>query len=176
MHAYAGVCFFMTEYLDIVDENNNVIGKDTRENVHANHCIHRGIHVFVVNDKGEILVQQRSMKKDDRPGVYDSSVGAQVLSGETYEQAAIRETKEELGFKPSKLEKIRDYKSFSKRQREIRRFFVCHYNGPFSVDKEEVESIEFWSPKKISKEIEKGEKQFTDGFKISFQKYLEFKK
>lgn len=165
----------MTEYLDIVNEADEVLSRDTRENVHKNHNTHRGIHVFVLNSRGEILVQKRSMKKDDRPGYYDASVGAQVISGESYEQAAERETKEELGFSPSDLEKICDYHSYSTRQRENRRLFACHSDGPFDIDTEEVESVEFSSIKRIQEEIEKGEKKFTDGFTISFNKYIENK-
>src|SRR4030042_2122336 len=111
----------MDEYLDIVDEHDNVIGKDLRENVHKAHQIHRGVHVFVINKNGELLVQKRSESRKDRPGYYDASVGAQVQSGESYEEAAFRETKEELGFSPKKLIKICDYKSYSERQRENRR-------------------------------------------------------
>ena len=76
------------EYLDIVDENDNVIGKDTRKAVHANYMIHRGVHIFVVNSHGQILIQKRSMNKDYYPGYFDISVGAQVSSGESYEEAA----------------------------------------------------------------------------------------
>jgi len=162
----------MTEYLDIVDEKDRVIGRDTRKNIHAQHLIHRGVHVFVVNSRGEILVQKRSQKKNYYPGFYDTSVGAQVLSGETYKEAAIRETQEELGFKPKKLIKICDYHSYSDRQRENRRLFLCFHEGPFKIDKEEVESACFFSSKRIEDEIKKGKKKFTEGFKISFKKYI----
>jgi len=165
----------MAEYLDIVDENDQVIGRDTRKNVHAQHLIHRGVHVFVINSQGEILVQKRSQKKDYYPGFYDASVGAQVLSGEAYQQAAVRETQEELGFKPQKLIKVGDYQSYSDRQRENRRLFVCFYEGPFKIDKKEVEWVRFYSPEKIEVEIKRGKKKFTEGFKLSFQEYLKFK-
>jgi len=164
------------EYLDIVNESDEVTGRDTRENVHKNHQIHRGIHVLILNSGGDVLVQKRSMKKADRPGYYDASVGGQVSSGEPYEQSAKRETEEELGFVPLKLEWVCDYNAYSKRQKEKRRLFTCYSDGPFEIDKEEVESVEFWPVEKIQKEIEKGEKKFTDGFKISFSKYLENKK
>lgn len=164
----------MTEFLDIVDEEDSVIGKDTRENIHARHEIHRGVHVLVINSKGEVLLQKRSEKKDYYPGYYDSSVGAQVLSGESYEQAAKRETKEELGFTPKRLVKICDYNSYSKRQREKRRLFVCFSDGPFEIDKNEVELVDWFSPERISREIEKWEIKFTEGFTISFKKYNEY--
>jgi len=162
------------EYLDIVNEEDEVVGRDTRKNVHDNYQIHRGVHVFVINHKGEILLQKRSEDRDNYPGYYDSSVGAQVSSGETYEQAAERETFEELGFRPSNLERVCDYNSYSSKQREKKRLFKCIYDGPFNIDKVEVDFIEWYTIDQIKKEIEKKEKKFTNGFKLSFEGYLNY--
>lgn len=160
------------EYLDIVDNKDKVIGKGTRKSVRKMHHIHRGVHVFIVNKKSEILIQQRSKDKDDRPLFYDASVGAQVLSGETYKQAALREAEEELGILDIKVNKICKYKSFSDRQREIRTLFLARYDGPFKIDKKEVEKIEFWSVEKVQETIQKGKVNFTKGFEISFGYYI----
>lgn len=163
----------MPEYLDIVNENDTVIGKDTRENVHSNHQIHRGVHVLVINSEGKILVQKRSTKKKDRPGYLDASVGAQVRSGESYEQAALRETKEELGYTPAKLTYITQYKSYSSRQRENRQLFIIQYDGPFKVDHMEVDSVIFLSLEALEKRIAE-KTPITDGFVISIEKYREY--
>lgn len=165
----------MTEYLDIVNENDEVVGKDTRENVHRDYKIHRGIHVFVINSKKELLLQKRSQSKTDRPGYFDASVGAQVRAGEAYEGAATRETKEELGFVPEKLIKITDYKSYSKRQRENRRLFVTFFDGPFKLDQQEIENVEFLPINTIQEKI-RGSKLFTEGFKLSLAHYMMYAK
>jgi isopentenyl-diphosphate delta-isomerase len=164
-----------TEYLDIVDEADTVIGKDTRSAVHEGHHIHRGIHVFIINNRGEILIQQRAMTKDDRPGYYDASVGAQVLSGETYEQAAWRESYEELGIKSIKLEQITKYKSFSDRQREIRTLFTAYSDGPFEINKTEVAKVLFLPVEKIVDMVESRKVHFTTGFTISLTHYIKRK-
>lgn len=162
------------EYLDIVDEQDNLIGRNTRKKVHDEFQIHRGVHVLIINSKGKLLLQKRSLNKDYYPGFFDISVGAQVVACESYLETAVREIKEELGFQPQKLIKICDYKSYSTRQRENRRLFVCHFEGPFEIDKNEVEFVEFFSPKTIKEEIEGNKKQFTEGFKISFDRYFKF--
>ena len=167
----------MDEYLDIANEKDEVVGRDTRENVHGKSKIHREVHVFIINPSTkEILVQKRSENVDYKPGYYDVSVGAHVLSRESYKQSAIRECKEELGFDPEKMERVFDYKSYSDRQRVNRRLFVCYSYGPFRINKEEVESVRFNSPANIQKDIETGRMKFTEGFKISFRHYLEFVK
>ena len=137
------------EYLDIVDENDNVIGRDTRKAVHANYMIHRGIHIFVVNSKDQILIQKRSTNKDYYPGYYDISVGGQVSSGESYEETAKRELFEELGYQTETLEYIADYNAYSDRQREKRRIFTHQDGGPFKPSSEEIESMEFMTVDEI---------------------------
>ena len=55
------------------------------------------VHVCLFNRKGELLIQRRSMAKKGYPGYWDVSVGGGVLAGETAREAAVRETREELG-------------------------------------------------------------------------------
>lgn len=89
------------EYLDIVDENDNVIGKDTRENIYNNGLEHnvRVINIFVFNSEGKLLLPKKSIKSRFFPGRFDFSCGEHVVSGEDYYQAAIRGLEEELGIK-----------------------------------------------------------------------------
>ena len=159
------------EVLDIVNEDDEVIGTASRREVHKKHQIHRGIHVFIFNNQEKLLIQKRSNKKNDRPGFFDASVGAQVLSGESYLEAALREAEEELGVENLKLRKICKYKSFSDRQREIRVLFTANSDGPFKIDKREVASVKFYDIDEIKKKIDEKIK-FTTGFKISFRLYM----
>lgn len=55
------------------------------------------VHVCLFNHAGKMLIQQRSMQKKGFPGYWDVSVGGGVLAGETGREAAMRETREELG-------------------------------------------------------------------------------
>ena len=47
------------ELLEIVDEQDNVVGIETREKIHQQGLLHREIHIWVTNEKGEILFQRR---------------------------------------------------------------------------------------------------------------------
>ena len=89
------------EIFDVVDEHDHVIGQKTRGEVHANKLLHRAVHVFVFNKRGDLLLQQRSMFKDAHPGVWDSSVSGHLDSGEDYLPAAVRELDEEMGIRVS---------------------------------------------------------------------------
>lgn len=86
------------ELLDIVDP---VTGEPTgvqlgKATIHAEGLPHRDVHVWLTD--GEYFVeQQRRWDKKIMPGAWDISVGGHVGAGESYLDAAIRETGEELG-------------------------------------------------------------------------------
>ncbi len=93
------------EILEIVDEEDSVIGTATRKEIHRRGLMHRAVHIFVFNEEGEIYVQRRSGSKDRHPLKLDSSAAGHVDPGETYEQTAVRELQEELGIR-SEIEEV----------------------------------------------------------------------
>ena len=55
------------EFFDVVDERDRVIGRAPRSEVHARGWLHRAVHIFVFNSRGELLVQRRSAAMDMFP-------------------------------------------------------------------------------------------------------------
>lgn len=92
------------EYLDLVDENDQVIGRELRSEVYAEGLSNfRVINAFIVNSKGELWIPRRALTKRPFPLCLDMSVGGHVESGETYMQAFARETKEEVNLDIAKV-------------------------------------------------------------------------
>lgn len=58
---------------------------------------HLVVHVAIINNQNQMLIQQRQWDKKGSPGLWDISVGGSVLAGETSQEGATRETLEELG-------------------------------------------------------------------------------
>jgi len=85
------------EIFDVVDENDDVVDTAGRSEVHHKALMHRAVHIIVYDHKKRILVQQRGFNKDCSPGLWDTSAGGHVDSGENYDDAANRELQEELG-------------------------------------------------------------------------------
>jgi len=84
------------EYVDIVDENDKIIGKDIKENKIKKKLISRNVVVFVVDKNKNLFITKRSPHKKTCPNMYDVSAVGNIKSGESPENAAKRELKEEL--------------------------------------------------------------------------------
>jgi len=95
------------ERVDLVDENDVVIGSVTRLEAHEQGLLHRAVHVLLFDRAGSLILQKRSESARFNPGCWTSTISGHVGEGETYEIAAHREVTEELGLAESpRLEKI----------------------------------------------------------------------
>ena len=113
----------MNEYFDVLNENGKPTGqKKLRSEVHRDGDWHRAIYIWIVNSKGEMLLQKRSALKDSHPNCWDTAVAGHVLAGNDSLPTAIREAEEELGLKieEDELEYLFSYKHATR-----------HNNGKF---------------------------------------------
>ena len=85
------------ELLDLVDQNDHIIGQMYRSQVYTKKLSNfRGVNAFLINDKGQLWIPRRTSSKKLLPLCLDASMGGHVMSGESYEEAFRRELKEEL--------------------------------------------------------------------------------
>ena len=94
------------EYLDIVKDDDEAIGRALRSAVHRDGLQHRGAHVFLFNQTGEMLIQKRSADRANSPSLLDCSVSEHVQAGESYLEAARRGLREELGLENIELKPL----------------------------------------------------------------------
>lgn len=147
--------------ITIVDENDVFLGYDTYDNAVANNLIRRASRVFVFNPHGELLIQKRS-QHISKPGLLDQSAAGHVDEGEEYIDAAIRETKEELGLIDFKLSEV-----VSSYRTEY--FFNAIYKTVvaqdvvLSFDTHEVESVQWLSPTEVDELIANTPELCTEG-------------
>ncbi|HSE17594.1 MAG TPA: NUDIX domain-containing protein [Pyrinomonadaceae bacterium] len=86
------------ELIDVIDDLGRPTGMvKTRSQIHRDGDIHRAVHVWFVNSRGEVLFQKRSGDTELEPGKWDISCAGHVRSGQTSVDSAISEVFEELG-------------------------------------------------------------------------------
>ncbi|CAL9610815.1 NUDIX domain-containing protein [Streptomyces sp. Tu 3180] len=85
------------EIIDIVDEDDRVIGRSPRGEAYARGLRHRCVFVLARDAEGRVFVHRRTPTKLVFPSLYDMFVGGVVGAGEGYDEAALREAEEELG-------------------------------------------------------------------------------
>jgi len=149
----------------VVDENDQVIGQKTRGEVHAEKLLHRAVHIFVFNKRGDLLLQQRSMFKDAHPGVWDSSVSGHLDAGEDYGPAAVRELEEEMGIRVDEVpEEIARIAPCEETGWEHVRLYRTHYSGSVRFPAAEVEAAAWFPPAELKLWISACPDDFASGF------------
>ena len=134
------------ELLDIVDERGRISGYATRDECHANpELAHRAVHVLVKDRAGRHFLQKRGGTKRIQPGKWDSAVGGHLLPGESYEDGAVREMAEEIGVRNAPLQPLHEYIWRSDVETEHVRTFLAIADGPFTLQKGEIDDGRFWT-------------------------------
>ncbi|MBI4034019.1 MAG: NUDIX domain-containing protein [Candidatus Brennerbacteria bacterium] len=85
------------EFLNIVDEQGNVIGKETRYKIHREGLLHKIVHVWFYTPDKELIFQRRGRLAETHPNELDATAGGHVEIGQSDIQAALEEVKEETG-------------------------------------------------------------------------------
>ncbi|MEV3930859.1 MULTISPECIES: NUDIX domain-containing protein [unclassified Streptomyces] len=85
------------EILDLVDENDEVVGQMARGEATARGLRHRCVFIEARDPEGRLFVHRRTATKLVFPSHHDMFVGGVVGAGESYDEAALREAEEELG-------------------------------------------------------------------------------
>ncbi len=169
----------MKELLDRVDERDVVIGTTTKAEAHEKGYVHRVSAVYVFTNDDKLLVQLR--KKD---GLLDHSAAGHVKSGETYDDAAARELREELGLM-NPLKKISVF--YSDERVPARHVRAIHYFGLYEtqldrnqlvgmkLSEEEVIKMIPMTLEEIVEQMFKEPMKFTTGFKRTLNFYAKQK-
>ena len=148
----------MIELLDVVDRDDRVIGQVTRQEVYQKNLFHRVVHIFIIDDQGRIALQLRSKDVSWCPLHWSTSVGGHVQSGETYEQAALREYQEELGTTSALKQSGKCLYESPEPLHKFLGIFTTTCNGPFYPDPQAVERFSFFTLDEIRAMIASGEK------------------
>lgn len=172
----------MEELLDTFDINGNLLKPQTREFCHTEipGCYHKSVWIWIVNDKGEILVQKRSSLKKKSPNKWDMPSAGHVDAGETLLQACVRETKEELGLDTRENDFVFLKEMLNHKGWEFNEIYLLKTTAKieeFVLQKEEVSEVKYFNYDEFIKLLYSNDfaphsKDYKDWVKIELKKYV----
>ena len=165
----------MEEYVILVDENDNKIGLMPKLMAHEKALLHRAFSVFILNDKGELMLQQRALDKYHSPGLWTNTCCSHQREGETNIEAGQRRLQEEMGF----VTELSETTSFIYKapfdngltEHELDHVMVGHYNDAPKINPEEVVSWKWMDLEDVKVDIAMHPELYTEWFKIIFDKF-----
>ena len=179
----------MEEYIDILNENGELTGEiRTKREVHELGLWHRAVHIWILNPKGELLLQQRAEQKENYGGYWDISAAGHVSAGETSIESALREIEEELGVKIRERELISFGTVIQQKVINNETYINNEYNDLFIIEKDiplpemtmqksEVQDLKYILWRELKEMVESNDEQLVphpEEYELLFQ-YLEKK-
>lgn len=171
-----------SEALILVDDQDREIGSELKSLCHEGQGIlHRAFSIFIFNQAGELLLQQRSESKPLWPLFWSNTCCSHPRLGETMDIAVSRRLKQELGFdcELTYLYKFRYQAPYGEigAEHEYCWVFFGYYDGPVDANSSEIENWRFVDIKSLDQELESQPGRFTPWFKLEWahiqQHYLD---
>lgn len=166
------------EKVILVNENDEPIGLMEKLEAHEKALLHRAFSVFVLNDKNEVMLQQRAHHKYHSPLLWTNTCCSHQREGETNIQAGIRRLQEEMGFSTALKELFHFiYKApFDNglTEHELDHVMIGYYNEAPKINPEEVESWKWMSIEAIRDDIQIQSENYTVWFKIIFEEFYHY--
>lgn len=166
------------ELVVLVNENDEQVGLMPKLEAHEKAVLHRAFSVFIFNDQGQLMLQQRALSKYHSPGLWTNTCCSHQRDGEANLEAGKRRLQEEMGFQ-AELKEVTwfIYKApFDNglTEHELDHIMVGSYNGEPEINPEEVESWKWMTLEEVKQDIEERPELYTAWFKIIFDKYYQF--
>ncbi len=166
------------EQVILVDKNNKQIGLMPKMEAHKKAVLHRAFSVFVFNDKGELLLQQRAAEKYHSPLLWTNTCCSHQRDGESNLEAGKRRLQEEMGF----VCELKEVFSFIYKapfdngltEHELDHVMIGTYNDFPNINKEEVESYKWMTIEAVKGDLQLHQERYTAWFQIIFEKYYNF--
>ena len=158
------------EQIILVDKDNTQIGKGGKLETHRKGLRHRAFSIFIINDRGELMLQKRALGKYHSGGLWTNTCCGHPRDGEDVAVAAHRRLGEEMNF-DCDLKEILSFHyeaqvSDTLRENEIDHVFVGEYEKDPILNPEEASDWRWVSFPDLAEDIEKNPQNYTYWIKV----------
>jgi len=161
-----------------VDTADRELGTMEKMEAHEKAVLHRAFSVFIFNDRGELMLQQRAAHKYHSPLLWTNTCCSHQRQGESNIEAGKRRLREEMGFEVDLDKKFHFvYKAEFDNgltEHELDHVMVGYYNGEPTINPEEVASWKWISMEVLQQDMKDHPQDYTAWFKIIFDRFVEF--
>ena len=165
------------EEVILVNTLDELIGTMPKMEAHEKAVLHRAFSVFIMNDKGETMLQQRAAHKYHSPLLWTNTCCSHQRVGETNIGAGRRRLQEEMGFTAD----LKELFSFIYKapfdngltEHELDHVMIGKFNGKPIINPEEVADFKWMKPEDVQIDIAENPQQYTVWFKIIFEKFYD---
>ena len=166
------------EKVILVNEQDEPIGLMEKLEAHEKAVLHRAFSVFILNDKNEVMLQQRAHHKYHSPLLWTNTCCSHQREGETNTEAGTRRLYEEMGFSTELKELFHFiYKApFDNglTEHELDHVMIGYYNQEPKINRDEVENWKWMSIEAIKDDIQTQSENYTVWFKIIFDEFYHY--
>ncbi len=163
------------EQVILVNDKDEQIGLMPKLEAHEKAVLHRAFSVFVLNKKGELMLQQRAAHKYHSPMLWTNTCCSHQRDGESNLEAGRRRLFEEMGFECD----LKEVFSFIYKapfdngltEHELDHVMVGEYNQEPRINKEEVNAYKWMTLEAVKDDIELHPEVYTEWFKIIFDQF-----
>ncbi|MDQ5922624.1 MAG: hypothetical protein QG644_332 [Patescibacteria group bacterium] len=140
--------------IPVVNEQDQIIMHKERDDITLGD-IFRITAIWITDKEGNILLAQRSFSKKSNPGKWGPAVAGTVEEGESYEENAYKELKEEIGLEGLTLAPVRKILYTSNTGIKYCYIFnlVIDKNTKLEIQKEEVEQTKWFSKEELKDKL-----------------------
>lgn len=165
------------EHVILVNESDQQIGTMPKMEAHEKAVLHRAFSVFIMNDKGETMLQQRAAHKYHSPLLWTNTCCSHQRAGESNIEAGKRRLQEEMGF----TAELRELFSFIYKapfdngltEHELDHVMMGNYNESPFLNADEVANWKWMTPEAIKNDILENPEKYTIWFKIIFERFYD---
>lgn len=166
------------EKVILVNTLDEQIGLMNKLEAHEKAELHRAFSVFVLNNKNEIMLQQRAKQKYHSPLLWTNTCCSHQREGETNLQAGTRRLFEEMGFSTELKELFHFiYKApFDNglTEHELDHVMIGYFNDDPKINAEEVESWKWMAIEDVKNDMKMNPHEYTIWFKIIFDEFYHY--
>ncbi|XOV67806.1 MAG: isopentenyl-diphosphate Delta-isomerase [Fluviicola sp.] len=160
------------EYVILVDENDQELGRMEKMEAHEKGLLHRAFSIFLFNEKNELLLQQRAHSKYHSGGLWTNTCCSHPRAGETVLEASHRRLMEEMGIEANMQTQFHFvYKAELDNElteHELDHVVFGTFSGEPKINPEEVASWKYMSMEEIEADMKDHPEKYTAWFRIVF--------